>query len=587
LYKFQAHRDEQGKLTLVNPKTNERRSFSASLLKEFTHFDPQVTEQGKIYGWDHNPLEFSKKFLPNLFKAGTLDEADFRTQTGSAAAEKYGEHERPWLKPKAANYAGFSNSEGQFARYYLGRTEIGSTGIIIEPNMRPVALGPDMVGIVKDNGKGREVEAIFPLSTSAELFPLYEEAKKSFNGVKLTASEISQKIVVKKSEMKQKIRRYSATEFLPPRPGEDPVEYYKRLKPLDDPDFILSKVKKVFNGSDKGIHRLRWGEQLILARTLLEGLDEQRLSNFSKTYGLKGVRTFVSLDHGLKMGHDILEMGENLEPALAKAIFEKYSEIVDVSYKAQEYILNHIESEPGSGNESAIKIREQLLGKAKDFLIQMSNASKEKGAGLKSVQLLERLEGVKSEVLLFAATCRNLPPDSKVTLKELLEQRVEDKDSGQLSQEEKKEMQQIFKNNRSGGYPEKLFAETLSDFSKTINEPGHTFRILKENGQVVAFLHYDQVDAETIYVGSLNLHPSAKGEGPIATGMIKAALEENKDKNLTAVVWKNNPAAAFYIRALGFKNRGEIPDYHGTGETYIKLERPKQVAEVSELPKAA
>ncbi len=593
-YKLQhdlhAQKNNKGQLEISpDPGKAPYKKFSARLFNKLVNINPVSRGASRMVSFESSPVEFTHDYLPNLVKLGFFNEQkDFRRIAGRVTEDRFRPHPRR-LNPKVP-YLHFSNSKHPFAKYYIGREKIVGLNIPVDSEtMEAQMLDQDTAGILQKDAEGRrKILCIFSLFFKEDLDPRYKKEEERLTAKYGSASptKVTQGISISGSEMEKRIRAYDTTEFLPPRPDEKPADYFRRIRPLDDVEFVLQKVHGFFVDSGIGVQNLPWAEQLVLSRALLENRDSQRLVNFAKTQGLAGVRSFLSLDYDKKMGNRILDIGDKLDATLSKEVFKKYGEIVDTAAQAQYYLENHL-PERSTDSDDIAKVREQLLKKGKDLLIQMSMPEKGRGQ-LETVELLEQLVAVKTDILLFAATFKSFVGEEKLNLSEYQGVILEEKDSGDLSAQEKEEMLEIFQANRLGNYPDKLREFVTRDFNNILSKSGHKFRVLRHDGRVVAFFHYDhdQKDSKAYYVGSLNLHPSAK-DSPIAVTMLKDALKEKADKNITAVVWANNPARLFYTKFLGFKKVGEIADYHGTGEVYWELERKKQDANIKEMPKAA
>ncbi len=588
LHKLGAERNENGQLTIIHPQTGKRIPFSSSLIKDFVGINPSSSKGNNKNTFDSSPLQFTIKYLPHLLQSGLLRQSDFRTLGGSRSAEIANVHERRFNK--TTGNVSFTNTSGQSAQYYVGKEKLVGIGMKIDhEHMTARMLDRQNVAIVKDEKGEKTIVATFPLLREEQLSKIQDAVKQQLleRGVDPTPTNVTSYTTIGGKQMKNLMREYSVTDFLKVRPGENPVDYYKRLKPLDNPDFVLKKVTGFFQQAGIGIHNLPWSEQLVLARALLVETDEQKLLEHAKKYGLSGVRAFLSMDLDASLGQKIVKIGEGLNPQLGDALFKKYGEIVDAAYQAADYIREHFPAQDELKNQSSQKLTEQLLKKGKDLLAEFAASSGQKGSEFESIKLVQKLEQLKTEVLMFAASYKILPKDAKVEFEDIANTSIEDRDSASLTEEEKKQMTEIFTLNRLGNYPEKLLKQTQKDFAETLNTPGHTFRMLVHQGRLVAFLHYDRISENEIYVGSLNLHPSAK-DSPIAIAMLKAALEEKGGENkLKAIVWQKNPAGRFY-KMLGFKETGQIENYENTGELYLQLERPpSQGTQIHEIKKAA
>lgn len=564
LTKAKARRNKRGELEIYDSEN-----------ETFVRYSGQAMEKsrggsfgGSLENVYMNSALFAKNQLPTLLRMGMIKLNDFhRTSQGGVENEINAHVRRININ---SGFVSFSS-----AQYYIGKTKLVGLGIEIDhDNMTVEKLDKETVAIVNNKQGEKTIVATFNLLNPEQLAEIQSSVKKRLleRGIEPTISKITIASTVGEKLMQKLIKKYSVTDYLKPRVGENPTEYYLRVKPLDNPDFVLKKVTGFFQQAGIGIHNLPWSEQLVLARALLVETDEQKLLDHAKKYGLPGVRAFLSLDLDANVGEKILKIGEKLDSKLAEELFLKYGEIVDAASKAAEYIRVHFPAQNELKNNSGQKLTEQLLKKGKDLLVQFGEHAGLKDMGIESVSLMQKLEQLKTQVLIFAATYKVLPKEEKVDFSEVANTTIEDKDSSSLTEEEKKQMTEIFTLNRLGNYPEKLLKQTQKDFIETLNTPGHTFRMLVHQGRLVAFLHYDQISAKEIYVGSLNLHPSAK-DSPIAVAMLRAALEEKGGENkLKAIVWQNNPAGRFY-KILGFRETGKVENYENTGEIYLQLER--------------
>ncbi len=346
------------------------------------------------------------------------------------------------------------------------------------------------------------------------------------------------------------------------------------------------------------LNRVHFGEQKLMSdrlKSLAQILEDvgnllrnsQHMESFY--YWAGSVRQAINILQELsKLFGDLegkmqtLIMGDS--PDLSKKIFDKYNEIVRMG----KYVRNCMDEYFGSqsGIIDADLLVKNLLQRANHLLTNYSGQLNRTGTPPDQKSLVEQLNQVEAEVLVFASGIKSAVKGERVEWRNVPGVSEQEKDSSELLAEEKQAMLQIFKANRENTYPKKLFEATVRDFEKTLNESGHAFRLLYHNNSLLAFFHYDRKDEDKeIYVGSLNLNPNAT-DTPIAVSMVKDAMAEKQDYKLRAVVWAKNPARLFYTKFLGLKKVGEIADYDGTGELYWNLERPAQETRM-ELPKAA
>src|SRR3989344_5003161 len=251
----------------------------------------------------------------------------------------------------------------------------------------------------------------------------------------------------------------------------------------------------------------------------------------------------------------------------AKAVFSKYGEIVDQTAQITKFIKEQF-STTNTEPRLADKIAENLLRRGNELLMRFANLP-----DMPSEDVIRDLEHIKAEVLLFAATFREVSKQKDFSVEEFMTKSIEIKDSAQLTEEEKQRMLSVFKSNRDF-YPDSLREITSGEFNKILNEPGHEFRILKNRDNVIAFIGVDYRLDGSVYAHSFNLDRNAKGTS-VAINMVKSGLDQiGRDHDVEAAVYVNNPILGYYKKFLGFKVVGETT-YHGSEEKYIKLLRPK------------
>lgn len=301
--------------------------------------------------------------------------------------------------------------------------------------------------------------------------------------------------------------------------------------------------------------------------------------DFVRRYGEEGFRTFLSLEHGDEMGERILEIGKNLPEQAASAIFTKYGQIIDSSRQIEEYAKANFGLTKGLPSEAVSQITENLLRKGKDTLINFSEKSKslvgkEYRETLKEIS--EELAHVRAEVILFANTFREAAKQPDFSAQEFVEKAIDIKDSSELSQEEKRQMTEIFISNRPE-FSAELLDSDLQEFKHYLDNKGRQFRLLKQNGEVISFLRIDKLSEKRLYAGSFNLSPDARGTS-IALAMAKMVIEELGSRyEIEADCYSRNKSLLlFYKRMLGFKEIGKT-DEGDSEKELVKLVRPKSV----------
>jgi len=304
------------------------------------------------------------------------------------------------------------------------------------------------------------------------------------------------------------------------------------------------------------IHLLRF-----LAGQNHEGFDRLRSTLQSHPEASnKILNSFLAVAEDMQYSESILKLSETLDQKTADAVFSKYLEIVNATEQVRQLT-------PEQSNE----VIRNLLHRGNVLLKTWAEAANKQDSQV----ILDQLEHIKAEVLLFASTFKILPPEERA---KLLKTHIEIKDSSDFTEQEKISKLRIFDENRRG-YPPALFKETRSEFQSALDTPGHEFYVLPFDNEDIAFIRLDKLPNGNLYAGSLNVRPEVKGSA-IGSAMLRATLDKKaQERNIEAVVYSKNPMLKHYTSDFGFQVVGEIPDYHGTGELFYKLFRPRQERE--------
>lgn len=304
------------------------------------------------------------------------------------------------------------------------------------------------------------------------------------------------------------------------------------------------------------IHLLRF-----LASQNHEGFDRLRsvLQSHPETSN-KILNSFLAVAQDMQYSESILKLAETLDQKTADAVFSKYEEIAQATELIRELT-----------SEQTNEIIKSLLHRGNELLRVWAEAAQKQD----SATILQQLEHIKAEILLFASTFKVLSAQEKIELTDLQGASFEIKTSSELLENDRQQMRRVFADNRIG-YSPTLFKETTNEFNEALNTADQEFQILRLNDAIIAFIRFDQLSNGNLYAGSLNVRPEVKGSA-IGSAMLRATLDKKaQTNNIEAVVYSQNPMLKHYTSDFGFQNAGEIPDYNGTGELFYKLFRPKQ-----------
>jgi predicted GNAT family N-acyltransferase len=274
----------------------------------------------------------------------------------------------------------------------------------------------------------------------------------------------------------------------------------------------------------------------------------------------KIVNSFLAVAEDIQYGESILKLAEGLDKHTAEAVFSKYLEIVSATEQIRQLT-----------EQQSDEVVKNLLHKGNELLKSWAEMIDTQDPSV----ILNQLENIKTEILLFASTFKVLSVSEEVKLTDMEGAHFEIKDSSILNDVEKQSMKRIFTENRKG-YPLALLKETLGEFEQALETSGHEFQVLRLNDEIIAFIRFDKLENGNLYAGSLNVRTEVRGSA-IGSAMLHATLDKKAEEfDIEAIVYEKNPMLHRYIEDYGFEIVGEIENYKGTGQKFYKIEIKKR-----------
>ncbi len=327
---YGAKRNKDGKLLVFDKKREAYRPLSIDWLEENMGNFSFTEMKSSIH-------RFLRKECPHLLANGMLRMDDFGVIATGSSGELL--REKKEMKKGEANF--FSHGG---VKYYLGRE-----GFIFEgkkyptENIKTVLLDRETVGVVVRTDGKEEIKYIFPLLSEKEKEEKKAEVQEKFPNS--SSSELSARTFLNKREMNERIRPWLRTKESQKKREESPEQYAERVSLLGDYNYLQKISDEFSQKSGIGIHNLSWKEQQWLAAAAFElstqGQKEQLL-DFTKKYGLSGLKTFLTCEFDIENGKNILKIGEKIDSVDAMKIFQKVSGIVDLAQQKSESLAGII-----------------------------------------------------------------------------------------------------------------------------------------------------------------------------------------------------------------------------------------------------
>ncbi len=571
LHDLQAKRDpENGQLMIKDPQTGEYQKFNNQLFRRLTGLNPTISagkdlRHRRTWSFEGEPGVFLK-YLPRLQKLGVLRASDIKRVAGSPAERIYNVPERT---VDNNGFVSISSSQG-FARYYIGKGKFLKK-IPIE-NIVVRRLTQSSAGIFDKTHGGEKLIYLLDLASPAEI----AEAQKGLTD--LPKTNRSARTTFDRKFTQSHLRPYIAQEFIARHEDETDDQYEQRKTFLHDPNFVVKQCAELFSEAGIGIHNLPWSEQIVLAGAILEEHQRDKIVAFAKQFGLEGVRSLLSLDYDRTMGKAIFEIAEKLKTEDAKRIFQKYNAIVDISYKAADYVLKSLPNASQPQSETVLRIQDNLLRKAKNLVQSYHVKFADKLAD--STEIEKQLDKCNEEALLFASTFRTLIDEGE-HMESFSGLDTEEISGPQLSKQDTENMRSIYETNWASKTTPDYWQFLNNKFLTSTENLAAKFRILRHDGKIIAFTRFisERPDIGNPYVhaGAFNVGSSYQN-GKIGEIFLNQALQQQIETGFEIHAETNptNPMLRKYL-AMGFRKVGENVEL---GEPEVKLMIPARPVEL-------
>jgi len=279
---------------------------------------------------------------------------------------------------------------------------------------------------------------------------------------------------------------------------------------------------------------------------------------------------FLSLENGAEMGDKILSFDDWKDRESVNVLLSKYAEIVEASDNAGDYLRDKF-GERSSYEEAGVqKIVDNMLRRGTNLLADYANNPNQSTAN----DVTDELEHYSADALLFSVAFKAISAKEKLRFEDVKDVEFSTVDSSVLDEKTKKELIRIFVANRVSTYDDALLAQVKKEFAEALEESGHKFHVLKSKGEIVAFLRLSELENGNLYLGSFNVRPEVRGVSIGGSFMSSIVEEEGRERDMELVVYEKNPILKTYVDKMGFQVVSKDSNYHGTGETFLKLVRP-------------
>ena len=555
---LQFHRNENDELVYFDNSINDFVIFKPVDAEEIFGRNGTYIKDGNAFGFQQNGLSFVSNFLPLVNDLGLFKDKDFQRRSNSLQADIMFSRERE-INEKTT-YLLVTSGKNLQARYYLGRDKIVGTKVEKNKgNLSAVELDAGTMGILeKKYGKSRL------------LFEFKKLTKQEFEERGL--DKINEKYRhVKGEEMKERLKEYQVSNYLPQRPDESANDYANRLSDLNDVSFVVNTFRSFMAQANVKLSQLSWTEQLLISNYILETNNEKDLIDFVEKYQENGLRAFLAAEVNLDLANKIIKLDEKIPYDQASMVFAKISEINLLALKKSQDLSRLFFYDAAGGDKELLaqNIYKHLFNKSIDIVNQL-----DAGQDSKKSSLINKLKEQKIEILLLASLLKEAKEQKfDLNIEDIKNLNLDIKDLGsELEDKDKDSMINIAQENwQQFGNP-KLADVVLTSFRESLKDTSsQRYYVLKLKDEIVSFVRFELLSDNALYAGSFNVARDLRGINIGNKMMEKALIFESQKNILKASASIKIPAASNYIENVGFVADGIINNYNDSNENMFNI----------------
>ncbi len=500
-------RNEKGKLIIKNSKNQEKKI-------DFSFFNDYNIGGGKKaneLSLRDKPYEYLKSEKgEKLVENNLLKPEDF------TLSQKAKEYPYKIKKVDKNGYITIYNEEKASIRYYVGREFHKDNYQVIKINNLWGAV------INKNKHYNRHLSYIFNLT-----HPKDEKLLITFTNKGGTIRTATKNI----------------TQTRPYKPKE--IEDKKQLEELQNFEKFLEKTNEIKQIS--GVDILAQMETKELWENINKALlntkkTSREIGQFVKKYGLDNLSLFLDSNISTDGFDKYINLGENLEEEVAKKIFNKFSEIVEISKQNNEELINNFFQQTPA---EKINPTEEILNRGKKIVTiyseKLVNAIV-KDKQILYINLMNELDEIKKDIILFTSIFKTTFKEyGQLNFEEIKGLSFATLKSAELQENEKDEIlslsDEIYeKKPNVQSFTRKGLLNAFNNQDKT------KWYILKKDNKIIATMRFDQLKSPgVVYAGSFMVRKEYEG----------SAIGKAMEKNIFDIEMKNNKELLAITEAKG------------------------------------
>lgn len=264
--------------------------------------------------------------------------------------------------------------------------------------------------------------------------------------------------------------------------------------------------------------------------------QEQRMISHAKTFGVPGVKAFLSLEFHSNFAEQVLHIGETYPKEDAEKIFAQFVQLTQLAQNTAKEIAGVIHDFNANDPIALVDVEQKLLEQAKKTL---------------NTDPKETIPQASHDIILFGILCKEMAKTpERFSLERFQETEIATCSGDALQEQDRDTMIAILKMNWLKQKPE-LIPMLSEQFREAVTKETTTFHVLKHKGNLVAFVRFDLREDGNLYCGSLHVDPRVQGEKIGEKFLQETLAQQIKNHTIYADVFPELVVGAKYVEVFG------------------------------------
>lgn len=290
-------------------------------------------------------------------------------------------------------------------------------------------------------------------------------------------------------------------------------------------------------------------EQLQVFNVLhrLNAEQYETLKSITEIHGISGLRIFIACEKGQITFNELIQFIQKVSKSLLKQVVNLYEKSAVIADQLAEDTITEVVQGRGKSDITKEQLYELYIQRAHEGLKKIIQRNSESVLDDRVIRVTNEIE---SDTVLFTSVFKALfkGRSKEVKFEDLKGIFMESIPISELSEKDRQTMIDIAKENWA--QVPSMYKTVMDDVPKRLESTVGEARIdvLRKNGEIVAFVRFENIDESTVYAGSLNVDPAYR-DSAIGEAFLDKALERETTggKEVVATVHPLLPTGTSYV----------------------------------------